>query len=355
MNAVPDNGFAAQVLERAAAGYAGFATAALLENDPTLRTLFAPDALGGWKQHLTQRVLELAAALQAAEPQLFVARVLWSAKAFRARDQNADPIRASLESLRAVLDERLPPAARPAALAYLDQALVALAHAAPAADGSELDPARPHDRLALAYLQKVLEGDVAGAVQEIVAATRAGLDVRSAYIDVLLPAQREIGRLWHLAEVSVAEEHLVSSATQRAMAVLVSLAPPVAPNGRTAIVAAVATNTHDIGLRAVADLYQLAGWRTIFLGADVPMDDLPAIIEYFQADLLLLGATIATQFPRVQQAIAAVRRRSARPVKVIVGGAAFDEAAGLWQKAGADGYAARIDEAVALGARLVGA
>jgi methanogenic corrinoid protein MtbC1 len=42
-------------------------------------------------------------------------------------------------------------------------------------------------------------------------------------------------------------------------------------------------------------------------------------------------------------------------VKVIVGGAAFDEADEVWKKVGADGYASRVDQAVTLGGRLVGA
>ena len=108
------------------------------------------------------------------------------------------------------------------------------------------------------------------------------------------------------------------------------------------------------GLRAAADLYQIAGWRSIFLGADVPMVDLPGMINHFQPDLLLLGATLSTQLPRVQQAIAAVRTTSECSVKIIVGGAAFDDVADVWKKVGADGYAARLDEAVSLGARLTG-
>lgn len=352
MNTGAANALAASLLERGAAGYAGYAAAALLETHPALREQFAPDALGGWRQHLTQRVLELAAAVGTGEPQVFIARVGWAARSFRARGQDVASLRASLESLRDVLAERLPEAAREAPLDCLARALVAL-DAPPPAEETGLDPTRPTDRLALDYIGKVLAGDVAAAVQTVVSATRAGLDVRSAYIDVLLPAEREIGRLWHLGEVSVAEEHLVTSTTQRAMAVLASSSPAAAPNGRTAIVAAISSNAHDIGLRAVADLYQLAGWRALFLGADVPAEDVPAMVNWFQADLLLLGVTMATQLPRVTRLLEAVRERSGRPVKVIVGGAAFDEAPDVWRQCGADAYAARVDDVVALGERLV--
>lgn len=352
MSAQPDFGFSAQLLERGAAGYAGYAAADMLEQHPEVRQQFGADALAGWKIHLTQRLLELAAALTTDEPELFEARVLWTAKAFQAREQDEALVRLSLESLRRVLAEHMPEMARTAPLDYLDRALKALAKPPADGDALALNPAKPADRLALRYLQNILEGNISDAVAEVVNAVRDGLDVRSAYIDVLLPAQREIGRLWHLCEVTVAEEHMVTLATQRTMNILVQTARPAPSNGKTAIIAAVATNTHDIGLQAVADLYQIAGWRPIFLGADVPMEDLPGMINYFQADLLLLGATLSTQLPRVQQTVAAARASSERSVKVIVGGAAFDEAAGLWKKVGADGYAARVDEAVSLGTRL---
>ncbi|MEZ5565897.1 MAG: cobalamin-dependent protein [Gammaproteobacteria bacterium] len=342
----------AQMLEQAAAGYAGYAAAALLERDPAVQARFGTDALNSWKANLTQRLLELAAALTAEEPKLFVSRVLWSARAFRARDQDEQTVRLSLECLREVLVERLPESARVPPTDYLDKALAALETKTLVADALALDPEKDTDRLALRYLQRVMEGDVSGAIDEVVNATRSGLDVRSAYIDVLLPAQREIGRLWHLNEVSVAEEHLVTFTTQRTMAILAHTANSAPSNGKTAIVAAVATNIHDVGLRAVADLYQIAGWRAIFLGADVPMQDLPGMIKYFDADLLLLGATLATQLPRVQAAIVAIRSHSERPVKVIVGGAAFDEVQEVWKKVGADGYASHLNDAVKLGVQL---
>jgi len=354
MSAQPAFGFSVQLLERGAAGYAGYAAAALLEQHPEVRQQFGADALAGWKAHLTQRLLELAAALTTDEPRLFVARVLWTAKAFRAREQHDALVRLSLESLRQVLAEHMPEPARTAPLDYLDQALKALASPPAVEDVLALNPEKPADRLALRYLQTILEGNISEAVAEVVNAVRDGLDVRSAYIDVLLAAQREIGRLWHLSEVTVAEEHMVTFTTQRIMNILVHAAEPAPSNGKTAILAAVATNTHDIGLRAVADLYQIAGWRSIFLGADVPMEDLPGMISYFQADLLLLGATLSTHLPRVQQTIAAARASSERTVKIIVGGAAFDEATDVWKKVGADGYAARPDEAVSLGTRLTG-
>jgi hypothetical protein len=39
---------------------------------------------------------------------------------------------------------------------------------------------------------------------------------------------------------------------------------------------------------------------------------------------------------------------------VLVGGIAFESSTTLWQKLGADGFAARLDDVVAVGSRLAG-
>ena len=348
------NAFAAEMLERGASGYAGFAASVLLDKSAGIKQRYQPDPFGNWKSHLTQRILELAAAVSTGEPLMFSSRVLWSRKAFLARNQDEMDLVISLSALRDVLAENLPAAANKEALAYLQEAMDMLSGEAPVIDDSELDPSREHDRLALRYLQRVLEGDVAQAINELVESTREGMTATDVYLQVLLPAQREIGRLWHLGDVNVAEEHLVTFATQRAMAVVVQSVPHDSANGKTMVAAAVAGNVHDIGLRAVSDVYQMAGWRTIFLGCDMPMQDLPATLTFFNADLLLLTATLGTQLPRTRQTIKTIRERCGNDVKILVGGAAFDEAQDIWRKVGADGYGPTIDEALRVGNELVG-
>ena len=84
------------------------------------------------------------------------------------------------------------------------------------------------------------------------------------------------------------------------------------------------------------------------------MRDLPSTLTFFDADvLLLLGATLSPQIKKVAEAISLIRDRCERPIKVIVGGAAFDEAAHLWRSVGSDGYASTVDAAVTLGNELL--
>ena len=308
--------------------------------------------MAAWQAHLTQRVVELAAALRAGEACLFNERVQWSRKTFAARDQAEQLLSASLAALRDVLDESLPANAKDTCLTYLDGAIDVLKQPVPEPGATELNPEIPTDKLALEYLQLTLEGRGMVAVGKIRSAVQDGLELQSAYLDVLLPAQREIGRLWHANEVSVAEEHLVTATTHQAMAVLLHTAEQPERNGKVLVSACVPGNVHDMGVRAITNLFQHAGWQTIYLGADMPVKDLPNCIDTFQADLVLLGSTLSTHIEPARTAIAALREHSSRSVKIIVGGAAFDEVPDLWEQLGADAYAADAEAALAAGANL---
>lgn len=345
--------FAAELLEISASGYAALATERLLARHPELAARFAPDAAGTWKAALAQRIVELATALRLGEPKLFVARVTWARRAFAAREVPERDLRASLEVLSGVLAEELPEAVRGGPAALLGAALAELDR--PVADGDAyIDPHSATGRLALEYLATVLEGDSRKATERMLAEVDAGLAVQTAYLEVLVPAQREVGRLWHAGELGIVEEHVVTYTTERLMALLAHRAPRAAANGRTVVCAAVAGNVHDIAVRVLADFFDISGWRAVHLGASVPTAELAAALQYFDGDLLVLSAALSVQLPKLAEAIAAVRRLEGRTVRVMVGGLAFSDAPEIWRKLGADGYAPDALSAVRLGAELVG-
>ena len=339
--------FAAEILERSAAGFATATALRLLEDQPGIEARYAPGAVDSWKSHLNQRILELAAAAAAGSADMFVNRVVWSRKTFEARELEPKDLEASLVALENVLGEKLPDNAKGTVLQLVRDARTAVI-AQPDPEDSALDPTQMHDRLALRYLQCAVEGNVLPAMEVVLDALEDNLTVQDAILRVLLPAQTEIGRLWHLDHVSVAEEHLVTTTTQRLMAVLASRATRRRDNGRTAVAAAVAGNVHDVGIRALAYLLEMDGWRTIYLGSDVPRGDLPATGQFFEADVILLSCALSVQLKTVRSTIAAIRERSERDVKIMVGGLAFYEAPDLWKEIGADGYAPNAKEALAL-------
>ncbi len=342
---------AADILEVSAWGYAAAALAELEARAPQIAA--ADSSLGAERRAwFVQRVLELAAALRASEPALFTSRVDWLRQALWARGADESDLQWALRALDAALEAELPEPLRKAARAPVRQAIGRLAEAAvPAAAG--LDAATRNGHLAAAYLEACLDGDPDRGMAAVLRALGQGaLSAAEAYVHVLAPAEREIGRLWHIGEISVAEERIVSETTRRLMAVIADRFLPLESTGRKVLAAAVASNAHDIGVRVVADLFRLAGWRALFLGGSVPAAEIGRGVELFDVDLVAIGVTLTTQLGEAAKAIAAVKR--AHPeVKVLVGGAAFDEVPELWRQLDADGYAATVDAAVEVGASLV--
>jgi methanogenic corrinoid protein MtbC1 len=334
--------FAATVLEASAPGFAGMASSLLLERHPEFKAVWGEDASSRWKTHLQQRLLELAAAIRVGEPALFVSRVQWTARAFLAREAPLESVVRSLGCLRDILAERLPEPGRDIALSYLDQGTKGVGLAA-TAESSVLRGSGPETRLALRYLAAGLDGRTRAAEDLVLEAVDSGLDPRAAYLEVLLPAQVEVGRLWHDGEIGIAEERVLTGTTQRILPQLARRLQPAAERWLTAITAAVRGNTHDIAMRVVSDLLEADGWRTVFLGPDVPPEEVQRAAEYFDGRLVVLSAALTTQLGDLEETINALRGMPDNGPRIIVGGLALDGAPDLWRRLGADAYSASID------------
>jgi methanogenic corrinoid protein MtbC1 len=220
---------------------------------------------------------------------------------------------------------------------------------------SFLRPDTMYGRLAAEYLLAVLEGDRLRASRLILDAATDPRTIRDLYLQVLLPAQAEVGRMWQVNEINVAEEHFASATTKSVLAQLRLKTAPLPANGKAAITAAVEGNHHDIGLQAVADFLEMAGWRVIQLSSDVPIPDLVQAVDSYAADLLALSVSLRSQLPALQRTIEAVRRgpRGAA-VRILVGGRALTAADDLARQYGADACGVDPASAVALSNSLVG-
>ncbi|NDJ74898.1 MAG: hypothetical protein GYB65_01455 [Chloroflexi bacterium] len=188
-----------------------------------------------------------------------------------------------------------------------------------------------------AYLQAVLNGDRLAAQDVVLSAIAQGLTVRQVYLDVFQPALYEIGALWEQGQVSVAQEHLATVITQTILSRIYTDVTLTPRNGRSAIVACLDENYHEIGPRMIADFLHMAGYDTRFLGANTPRESLLHMIDDIKPDVVGLPSTMQHHVDVVQQAIEHIRAdfASYRPT-IMVGGIAFNLVDGLWQRVGAD-------------------
>ncbi len=352
--------FVAELVDAGAKGLAAIVADRLLERKPALADRYGPEARAAWRESTWSRLGYLAAALRLGSPAVLAEQLTWARGAHEARggpEAGAD-FDDSMRLLREVLLEELPGEPGVLAASCIDRALQA---AAPLRSGGGLK--MPDHRLAAEFLLAVLEGDRRKASRIVLDAVEPGsggpaMTVRQVYLDVLIPAQCELGRMWHLNEIGVAEEHFATATTQLVMSQLYSHLPFAPSNGKVVVAASVEGNAHDVAVRMLGDLLESAGWRTVYLGASVPAPDLASAAQHFRADLVALSAGLGSQLPAVAAAVEQIRM-IARPTRVLVGGGAFPATADpagppLWKRLGADGFAPSLDAGVAEAARLVG-
>lgn len=346
--------FAATILESASNSLAGFAASELLEQRPHLIEEFGPGSHRAWQDFFKARVDELAAALLVEDRQLFAADVAWSKALFSAREVSIEDLRFSFDVLRNVLDRELPASAKQAVHSYLEVAANEL-QSDEVVVQSGIDVSKPQGRIAALFLQMILEGERTRACSLIVDEVRGGLAVQDAYLSILLPVTREVGRMWHAGELNVAEEHFATATIEIAMSQLFALMQRKKRNGRTVIVAAAQGNQHGLPVRFIGDFFEMAGWRVIFLGCDMPPRDLAQATVDYAADLVALSVTMSRHIRATRACIDAIRSNpGGEQVKILVGGLALSHSDEGWKKLGADGFANSAEEAVVVASELVG-
>lgn len=297
----------------------------------------------------------LAEALATGAPQLWLEYLAWAKITLAARHIPPDDLLFNLEVMREVVPSQLPAEAGAAVLVYLERAL---AHVplAPITLPSLIVPGAPLAELAGQYLVALLAGDRQRASQMILSAVGQGISVRDIYLHVFQPSQQEVGRLWQINAVTVAQEHFCTAATQMVMAQLYPHIFATAKPGRRLVATAVQGELHEIGVRMVADLLEMDGWDTHYLGANLPADHIVRIVAEREAEVVAISATLASHVGQVADLIRRLRAGPGAPrAKVLVGGYPFNLVEGLWARVGADGFARNAQEAGAVAAGLVAA
>ncbi|WP_246337780.1 cobalamin-dependent protein [Azospirillum oleiclasticum] len=322
---------------------------------PALRDRYGDAGAAKCAEDLRYHILYLAEAVAADSPRLFSEYAAWVKVLFAGLKIPASDLRDSLEILREVVAERVGGPVADVAARCIAAALDGLPHV-PDEPVAHLDPAAPHGWLAQRYLDALLAGDRRTATTLVLEAVEAGLPVRDAYLHVFQPTLREVGRLWQLGRISVAHEHFVTAATQATMSMLYPRIFAAERHGLALVATCVSGEMHEIGIRMVADFFEMAGWDTYYLGANAPAAAVVRAVRERNAAVLAVSATITAHVGAVAELIRQVREGLGdRRVHVIVGGYPFNIDPDLWRSVGADGSAAGAEDAVTLAARLGGA
>jgi methanogenic corrinoid protein MtbC1 len=188
-----------------------------------------------------------------------------------------------------------------------------------------------------AYLERLLAGDLDGA-RRLVQGFLGRRSPERLILDILAPAQTEIGQRWETNRCSVADEHVATSITDAVLAEVAATIPPPAGEARIAVACAEG-DWHTVPARMAAELLRAQGYAIRFLGGSLPADHLEGYLVKLQPAVLVLSCSLPLFLPGALRSIEAAHRAA---VPVMAGGRGFgpDEHAAF--RLGADAWARSI-------------
>jgi methanogenic corrinoid protein MtbC1 len=169
------------------------------------------------------------------------------------------------------------------------------------------------------FLHALLSGDRASSEAIVDHLLAAGATVFQLYEELMKPALYRVGDLWAENRISVASEQLATTLTEG----LLDRVYPVVFNphrcGRTATLATVEDEPHQVGLKMVADTFEMHGWETRLAPAGLPLAALLDSIARDRPDLVGLSVSVSFHLDRLEHMVHGLRE--AHPaLPILVGG-----------------------------------
>ena len=204
------------------------------------------------------------------------------------------------------------------------------------------------------YLSFLLNMKKAEAEEVIDNLVDKGTSLEDVYIYVLQMALYEVGALWHSGKISVGKEHYCTAITQFIMSKMYTRIFDSPKNGKKLLACAVGSELHEVGIRMVADIFALNGWETMYLGANLPIEEVIKVGAEFKPDIIALSITMPYHISNLIEAVSKLRESTEfNNTKILIGGLPFKNNRELVAEIKADGYAENAREAVEVAERLL--
>jgi DNA-binding transcriptional MerR regulator/methylmalonyl-CoA mutase cobalamin-binding subunit len=160
---------------------------------------------------------------------------------------------------------------------------------------------------------EMLESTLRGAV------LRLGMD--DMLDGVVAPLLLTIGSRWHQGLLRPAHEHLASAVVRRTLAWMME-SGSIAATAPSLVVATLPGQTHELGAMLAATAASSHGWRVLYLGVNLPADDIALGANHTSASAVALSFVYPTDDPAIAGALRQLRSSLREGTAIVAGGSA---------------------------------
>ncbi|HEY0037994.1 MAG TPA: MerR family transcriptional regulator [Longimicrobium sp.] len=152
--------------------------------------------------------------------------------------------------------------------------------------------------------------------------------------EVLLPLVREVGDLWGCAEIGVAEEHFASALIREKLAGIMEDLDTGTARGPEAVCVGLAGERHEFGLMGICINLATRGWRVLYLGADLPMDEVQRVVQTRRPALLCTSVVNQMGTAEFRRLVRELRDMAPPETEIVIGGPGLPDSTAVADVAG---------------------
>lgn len=208
------------------------------------------------------------------------------------------------------------------------------------------------------YFDKMAQMVIDEEDEEIADLCRAylaeGYDPEEAIFNGLIKGMNEVGKLFEEEEYYISDLLICSDAMYNGIDVLTEkMESHEEKTLATAVIGVVEGDTHDIGKNLVKLMLEIAGFKMIDLGKDVPCEKFIDEALANDAKFIMMSTLMTTTMENMKKVIDMLKERGLRDKFIVmIGGGPVSES--FAQKIGADAYSENATEAVKVAKSFIG-
>lgn len=175
------------------------------------------------------------------------------------------------------------------------------------------------ESLYLHYLSGLLDGDKVTCKSIINKLLDEGVEAKDIYNSLIQKSMYRVGELWDKCRLTIAEEHVASEITRELVSLINLSQKKPGSVGKSVIITCVQKELHEIGPRIISDYFELKGWKSTFIGTNIPHKELLKYIHQNKPDLVGISNNFYMNVTKLLELLDLIKSNIPEQ-KIIIGG-----------------------------------
>lgn len=189
------------------------------------------------------------------------------------------------------------------------------------------------------YMKSLIDVNKVRIREIILSLMDSNLSPHEIYKNYLVKALKETGTLWEKGEMPIWKEHFISETTLEYMALIKSQQLEEFETIQPLLAIVPGGETHSIGVRMISDELEMNGYQVIFLGNNIPTDNILAAIRENKPAAVLMSVTMRQHIDSMTLLIDKIKQTfGTNAPAILIGGLAFEHMNYVEMVTGADKY-----------------